>query len=154
MRKIALIPFIALLLTACTKPNSGPEIRSVSTSGGRAYPYGNTSGGDFLPLTQKATSSDYAYSEKFPVKAGSGDNRGTGFSTQYLNSLRGPNGEAIEYQRRGSCCPFETPNGIMGGGLLDAYVLTYKGCPKPLVIYINMYDKGDMLIPVGLTARK
>lgn len=38
----------------------------------------------------------------------------------------------------------------MGGGLLDIYEVSYEGLEKPVVIYINMYDAGELKAPVGL----
>lgn len=70
---------------------------------------------------------------------------------RYLNALRGPKGEQISYRRRGHCCDFKSPNGLMGWGVLDVYEVTWKGSPKPLLIYINMYDAGPLLAPKGLT---
>ena len=71
----------------------------------------------------------------------------------YLDALRGPAGQSVTYRRQGSCCPFKTPNGLLDNtGLLDAYLVTWEGNDKPLKLYINMYDKGDLFIPVGLTA--
>jgi hypothetical protein len=57
--------------------------------------------------------------------------------------------------RAGSCCPFKTPNGAFGGsGMLDRYRVTWASSSDTLDLYINMYDKGDLKIPLGLTGRK
>ena len=154
MLKEILIISALVILGGCATPKTEPRIHSVTQIQGKGYPFGTTDQGQYLKLLHTSTLSNYAYTPENPVKAGNTDQRGSGYSIQYLNSLRGPNGEVIEYYRRGSCCPFETPNGMMGSGLLDAYVLTYKGLEKPIVIYINMYDSGQMLIPAGLTARQ
>ncbi len=98
-----------------------------------------------------ATSPTYGYSEKEPILIGGAFDNGVKRSHKYLKALRGPKGEMISYERRGSCCPFETKNSELGGGLLDAYELTYKGLSQPLVLYINIYDPGELMIPQGLT---
>ena len=69
----------------------------------------------------------------------------------YLDQLRGPNGETVTYERQGSCCAFETPNGILNQGMLDMYEVSYDGLPKPLVLYLNMYDppEGALKAPEG-----
>ena len=38
----------------------------------------------------------------------------------------------------------------MGTGLLDKYEISWAGLKKPLYIYINIYEKGDVLIPYNL----
>jgi hypothetical protein len=37
--------------------------------------------------------------------------------------------------------------------MLDVYRIYWTGGKDTLDIYINMYDKGDLQIPVGLTAK-
>jgi hypothetical protein len=103
---------------------------------------------------QVASSPTYGYTEKEPVMVGGGISDGVARSYAYLDALRGPKGEPVTYSRRGHCCPFETKNSELGAGLLDVYELTYKGLSKPLVIYINMYDRGEIMIPQGLTKAK
>jgi hypothetical protein len=40
----------------------------------------------------------------------------------------------------------------MGAGFLDVYSL--KGQKKPVRLYINIYERGALLVPVGLTIKK
>jgi len=98
-------------------------------------------------LTGVSEDASYGYTQQNPVKVGGGPSN----ERKYLNALQGPNGEAIEYSRRGSCCMFETPNGMGGFGLLDAYEVKYKGLEKPIVIYVDMYDYGYLKAPKGMT---
>jgi hypothetical protein len=72
---------------------------------------------------------------------------------RFLNALAGPNGEKISYNRLGSCCPFNTKNSPFGG-MLDKYEITYPGLEKSLIIYINMYDSKELVVPVGLKLKK
>ena len=54
----------------------------------------------------------------------------------------------------GMGCAFKTPNGMINNtGMLDLYKVSREGSSKTFDIYINMYDKGDLLIPMGFTAR-
>ncbi len=106
-------------------------------------------------LTVFAEKKTYGYTEKNPIKVGDGNaSNGPLYERKYLNALAGPNGEEITYTRLGSCCMFKTKNGIMGGGMLDMYELKWKGNNKGVVLYINMYDSGEMKVPVGLTLKK
>lgn len=82
------------------------------------------------------------------------ENSGPRNERRYLNALLGPEGQEVKYARAGSCCPFKTPNGMLDNtGMLDRYRLTWAGSADTVDIYINMYDKGDLRIPVGLKAK-
>ncbi|HLT74854.1 MAG TPA: hypothetical protein VKZ68_07200 [Ohtaekwangia sp.] len=106
-------------------------------------------------LTEPARDATYGYDKKNPVKVGSEGGSGPVNERRFLNALLGPNGESIWYARAGSCCQFKTPNGLFGdAGLLDIYRVTWQGSKDTVSIYINMYDKGDLYIPAGFTARR
>lgn len=107
-------------------------------------------------LTVQSDDKSYGYDQSNPIKVG-GVKESTGPMNErrFLNGLLGPNGEELSYKRSGSCCSFKTPNGLFNGtGLLDAYEVSWKGSSDKLTIYINMYDKGELKVPVGLTAKK
>jgi hypothetical protein len=102
-----------------------------------------------------ATDPEYGVTQQKPICVGGKSDSGVRNQQSYLNALRGPGGEEISYRRRGSCCAFKTPNGIIGGmGMLDVYEVTWAGSAKPMLLYINLYDKGPQLAPVGLTLAK
>lgn len=107
-------------------------------------------------LTEMAIDKTYGYEISNPVKVGGvHDSSGPLNQRRYLNALLGPNGEELVYSREGSCCSFKTPNGHFNNmGLLDIYRVSWTGSKDTLNIYINMYDKGDLKIPVGMTAKK
>jgi hypothetical protein len=63
----------------------------------------------------------------------------------YLDALRGPDGQAIQYRRLGSG-PV-APN----GGIVDIYEVTYLGLEKPITLYIDAYRYDDPRAPKGLT---
>lgn len=91
---------------------------------------------------------DYGYSENNPIKVG-GVSDGPAMERKFLNSLAGLNGETVTYKRVGSCCAFETPNSPWGG-MLDMYEVTIEGGDTK-VLYLNMYDQGDLSAPKGFT---
>lgn len=107
-------------------------------------------------LVEASEDLTYGYDKDNPVKVGgSKEQSGPLNERRFLNALLGPNGEEIQYYRVGSCCAFKTPNGLMNNsGLLDLYRVSWSGATDTLEIYINMYDKGDLKIPVGLSAKK
>lgn len=115
-------PFIALLLLGCSASKSTSSASKIAD--------------------------DYGYSEKNPIKVG-GVSDGPAMERKYLNRLTGPNGEAVTYERSGSCCHFESPNGFMGMGMLDIYVVKIEGDTIPKNLYLNMYDSGKQYAPKG-----
>ncbi len=55
----------------------------------------------------------------------------------------------IRWRRVGSCCPFETSNGILDSGLLDIYEIKF-GSDRPVRLFVNHYDQGELSAPRGL----
>lgn len=107
-------------------------------------------------LTELSEDKSYGFDKSNPVKVGgSNESSGPRNERRFLNALLGPNGEELKYFRAGSCCAFKTPNGAFDNtGMLDNYRVTWTGADDTLNIFINMYDKGDLKIPVGLTAKR
>lgn len=104
-------------------------------------------------LNERTTDSTYGYTKENPVKVG-GVNDGPMNERRFLNALLGPKYESVGYERRGSCCPFKTPNGMLNNtGMLDIYRVYWEGGKDTVILYLNMYDKGNLKIPVGFNAR-
>ncbi|MGN6186551.1 MAG: hypothetical protein ACTHQM_23185 [Thermoanaerobaculia bacterium] len=145
----------AVLLGACstTTPPSPPVTSTTSsTQNGTvitADMIGRSRGA--MPLSRRATDPTYGYSETNPVKIGGGFGGGSDRTYQYLNSLRGPGGEAVRYDRVGTCCPFKAPTSPFGEGLLEIFTIAYPGLGQPKRLYFNWYEEGEVLVPAGLT---
>ena len=100
---------------------------------------------------------NFGFDPRHPIVVGGDDlQAGPQNEQDYLNNLSGPNGEVITYTRLGSCCEFKTENGILGGGMLDKYEVTYEGLEEPLILYFNMYDPApeDLKVPEGLILKE
>ncbi|MDF2190237.1 hypothetical protein [Paraflavitalea sp. CAU 1676] len=146
-----------LVATAC----SSAKKTQIESAGGSSYPklpgsrdYAMLDDKSFK-LTAITDDSTYGYTVKSPIMVGGGLMNGAANEQRYLNGLQGPNGETISYHRLGSCCPFKTKNGLLGdGGLLDKYEVTWEGQDKPVILFINMYDAGDLKAPKGFTFRQ
>lgn len=111
--------------------------------------------GQAFLLTEISTDKSYGFTEKNPIQVGGVDKmEGPLNERRFLNALAGPNGEKVSYYRLGSCCLFDTDKGINGRGLLDNYRVTWEGTKDTVSIYINMYDYGLLLAPVGFTIKK
>lgn len=146
----SLLVLAALLTSACAGRESAPPaapreaVRVARSDSNEAY----------MRLEVAATDPTYGYKQENPIKVGGFPRQGPMRERHYLNSLRGPQGQPIEYSRGGSCCPFETSNGYQGMGLLDAYAISYEGATEPIVLYLNFYDEAPLMVPVGFTARQ
>lgn len=106
-------------------------------------------------IEKKATDKKYAYNENYPVNVGFTTlEDGLNNQLRYLNALAGPNGEKISYKLVDTCCPFPTKRSDMGAGMLDIFEITYEGQKKTILLYINKYERGELMIPVGLSAKK
>ncbi|QYS85608.1 2-dehydro-3-deoxyphosphooctonate aldolase [Flavobacterium oreochromis] len=106
-------------------------------------------------ITKNATDKKYAFTEFYPVNVGftsleDGENN----QKRFLNALAGPKGEPISYKLVESCCPFPTNRADVGAGMLDIYEITYPGQSKPMIIYLNKFERGELMIPVGFSAKK
>lgn len=106
-------------------------------------------------LIHTSTDSTYGYTSQNPVCVGGINEENALAPTRYyLNALLGPNGEKTKYFRYGSCCSFDTPNGFINNtGLLDHYGMYWEGSDT-ISIYINVYDKGNLIIPIGMTSKQ
>jgi len=97
----------------------------------------------------------YGYDKDYPINIFYGNTTYENVNQKrFLNALAGPKGEKITYTKLESCCPFPTKRSDMGAGLLDVYELKWEGHRKPVTLYLNIYEKGVLMVPVGLTAKK
>jgi hypothetical protein len=157
------VPLFVLMLSlaACETPPSRepapqelPRIQSSATRDGRGIPNGRSDAArPFIRASMEvSTDRSYGYSKDNPIKVG--PRSPSLLHIQYLNSLRGPGGEPVEYERKGACCEFATRNSEFGGGLLDVYRVKVDGKEKDVFLFVNMYDPGPPKIPAGFTQRR
>lgn len=97
----------------------------------------------------------YGYDPDYPVNIFFRNTRDEAANeVRFLNALAGPNGEKITFKRLETCCPFPTKRSDMGAGFLNVYELTWEGQKKPVTLYLNIYEKGILMVPMGLTLKK
>jgi hypothetical protein len=84
----------------------------------------------------------YAYTMEQPVQVGGSPAYGAARQRRYLDALRGPQGERIQYKRRGSV---QGPDGTF----LDAYDVTYEGLEGPVTLYLDWYHYNPQKAPRG-----
>lgn len=138
-------------LAGAAAAGAEPPILSTSESNISEETIGRRYG--MATLGKTATDPAYGYSDKEPVQVGGGFGEGGHNVYRFLNALLGPAGQEVHYTRVGTCCPFKTPNAIIGDeGILEVYEITYEG-GEARRLYFDWYDKGELLVPKGLTAR-
>jgi hypothetical protein len=139
-------------------PGSPPRLLVESTRGGRAWPYGESGRESVRRIEETSTDPRYGWTHRKPVGLGGFDARGSEedrFERQirFLNSLWGPNGETIFYERIGTCCSFQFFGAPLDKGMLDVYSLTWEGQKEPMHLYLDGFREGAVKIPRGLTSR-
>lgn len=152
MKQSLLVLSVICLLSAC----GGSKSSTGSTATASEFPKPEMLDDRSFKITAMADDDTYGYSKENPIEVGftKGVFGGPANERYYLNGLAGPNGEQISYTRRGSCCAFKTPNGMMDEtGLLDIYQVTYQGSIDTVTLYLNMYDPSELKIPVGFSSR-
>lgn len=97
-----------------------------------------------------STDKKYGYDKDYPINIFYQTSKSDINQERFLNALAGPKGEKITYTKLESCCPFPTKRSDMGAGFLDVYELKWEGQKKPIILYLNIYEKGILMVPFGL----
>ncbi len=106
-------------------------------------------------ITQYSKDKNYGYNADYPINIFYQNTKNDTINQpRFLNALAGPKGEAITYKKLENCCPFPTKKSEMGVGLLDVYEIKWKGQVKPVKLYLNIYEKGILMVPIGFTLKK
>ena len=149
MKKI--LPFITLLLlyTSCISTQS--TIKNMDDNA----PIPRLESNNTFVITEYSKDQKYGYEKEYPINIFYSNTKNETINQQrYLNALAGPKGEKITYTKLESCCPFPTKRSEMGAGFLDVYELKWEGQRNPVTLYLNIYEKGILMVPVGLTLKK
>ena len=103
-------------------------------------------------LTTYSKNSKYGFDKDYPINVFYKNSQDENLNaTRFLNALAGPNGENLDFEKIDSCCPFPSTHSELGAGFLDIYKITYKGISKPIFLYINIYERGLLEVPLGFT---
>jgi hypothetical protein len=149
MKKIAL--FIILLITATSCVSTKSTLKNVDDNA----PNLTLNKDNTFIITEYSKDKKYGYDKDYPVNIFYRTSKDEVINQQrFLNALAGPNGEKITYTKLESCCPFPSKRSDMGAGFLDVYELKWEGQKKPINLYLNIYEKGVLMVPLGLTLKK
>ncbi|MDQ8014799.1 MAG: 2-dehydro-3-deoxyphosphooctonate aldolase [Flavobacterium nitrogenifigens] len=145
MKKIALLIVLFISVTSCVSTKS--TLKNVDDNApDLILKKDNT-----FSITQFAKDKKYGYDPDYPINIFyQNTNNETLNEIRFLNALAGPNGEKITYSRLETCCPFPTKRSNMGAGFLNVYELKWEGQKKPVKLYLNIYEKGVLMVPLGL----
>ena len=106
-------------------------------------------------ITEYSKDKKYGYDKDYPINIFFNNTKNETVNQQrFLNALAGPNGEKITFNKLESCCPFPTKRSELGAGFLEVFELKWVGQKKPVLLYLNIYEKGVLMVPVGLTLKK
>ena len=149
MKKIISFLVLLLLTTSCTSTKS--TLKNVDDNA----PTPQLKDKVTFVITEFSNDKNYGYNKDYPINIFYGTTNNVTINQQrFFNALAGPKGEKIIYTKLESCCPFPAKRSDMGAGLLDVYELKWEGQKTPIILYLNIYEKGALMVPVGLTLKK
>jgi hypothetical protein len=149
MKKIAFLITLILLITSCG------SIKSTLKNVDNNAPIPVVGKNNAFIITEYSKDKRYGYEKDYPINIYYRGTKNDTINQKYFfNALAGPKGEKITYTKLENCCPFPTKNSDIGAGFLDVYELTWDGLKKPVVLYVNIYERGLLMVPVGLSLKK
>ncbi len=149
MKKIVF--FVALLGIATSCISTKSTIKNIDDNA----PTPNLLNNNTFVITEFSKDTRYGYDKDYPINVFYGGTwNETNNEYRFLNALAGPNGEKITYKKLESCCPFPTKRSEMGAGLLSVYEVRWEGQKNSVTLYLNIYEKGILMVPVGLSLKK
>lgn len=149
MKKTALLIALLISITSCTSTKS--TIKNIDNNAPNLQLVENNT----FYIAEFSKDRKYGYDKDYPINIFFESTRNETINQQrFLNALAGPKGEKITYTKLESCCPFPTKRSAMGAGLLDVYELKWEGQKSPVILYLNIYEKGVLMVPFGLSLKK
>jgi hypothetical protein len=149
MKKIAFVITILLLITSCGSIKS--SLKNVDNNA----PVPVVGKNNAFIITEYSKDKRYGYEKDYPINIYFRGTKNDTINQKYFfNALAGPKGEKITYTKMENCCPFPTKSSDIGAGFLDVYEVTWDGLKKPIVLYVNIYERGLLMVPVGLGLKK
>jgi hypothetical protein len=149
MKKTAFVITILLLITSCGSIKS--SLKNVDNNA----PVPVVGKNNAFIITEYSKDKRYGYEKDYPINIYYRGTKNDTINQKYFfNALAGPKGEKITYTKLENCCPFPTKSSDIGAGFLDVYEVTWDGLKKPIVLYVNIYERGLLMVPVGLSLKK
>ncbi|WP_298143387.1 2-dehydro-3-deoxyphosphooctonate aldolase [Flavobacterium sp.] len=148
-KKVVGCLLVAAILSACVSTKS--TLKNVDEN---APELQLNAVGNFV-ITDVSTNPKYGYDKDYPINVFFQNTKNDTINQfRFLNALAGPQGEKLRFRRIDDCCPFPSKRNDIGVGLLNRYEITWEGQKEPIVLYLNIFAKGRIAVPVGLTLKK
>ena len=145
------ILFIALLISMASCSSTQSTLKNTDDEAPNLI----LSKDNIFLITEYSKDKKYGYDKDYPINIFFNNTKNETINQdRFLNALKGPKGEKITFTKLESCCPFPTKRSELGAGFLDVYELKWVGQKKPVILYLNIYEKGILMVPVGLTVKK
>ena len=145
------ILFVTLLLLSASCVSTKSTLKNVDDNAPNLV----LSKDNTFVITEYSKDKKYGYEKDYPINIFFNNTKNETINQgRFLNALAGPKGEKITFTKLESCCPFPTKRSEMGAGFLDVYELKWEGQKKPILLYLNIYEKGILRVPVGLSLKK
>lgn len=149
MQKIFLLLLVTLLSASCVSTKS--TLKNVDDNA----PIPLLTVDNTFVIKEFSTDKRYGFDKDYPVNVFYYTTRNETINQErYLNALAGPKGQKISFKKLESCCPFPSKRSEMGAGFLDVYEVTWEGLKTPVILYMNIYEKGYLKVPVGFGLKK
>jgi len=145
------IPLIALLISLASCSSTQSTLKNTDDNAPNLV----LNKENTFVITEYSKDKKYGYDKDYPINLFFNNTKNETVNQQrFFNALAGPNGEKITFIKLESCCPFPTKRSEMGAGFLEVFEIKWAGQKKPILLYLNIYEKGILMIPVGLTLKK
>ena len=145
------ILFVTLLLLSASCVSTKSTLKNVDDNAPNLV----LSKDNTFVITEYSKDKKYGYDADYPINLFFQNTRNEKLNQErFLNALAGPKGEKITYTKLESCCPFPTKRTDLGAGFLDVYELKWDGQKKPITLYLNIYEKGNLRVPMELSLKK
>jgi hypothetical protein len=149
IKLILVLILIAITTSSCVSTKS--TLKNVDDNA----PIPSLTPNNTFVLTEYSKDKKYGYDPDYPINVFYRNTKDENLNAErFLNALAGPKGEKITFSKIESCCPFPTKRTEIGAGFLDVYELKWEGQTEPAKLYINIYEKGYLLVPIGLSIKK
>ena len=143
--------FVALLLVCVSCGSTKSSLKNVDDNA----PNLRITAQNTFVITEYSKDKKYGYNKDYPINIFYTNTANETINQErFLNALAGPKGEKITYSKLESCCPFPTKRTDLGAGFLDVYQVKWDGQKKPIKLYLNIYEKGILKVPVGLRLKE
>ena len=149
IKSIVLLILVLIVSVSCVSTKS--TLKNVDENA----PIPQLTANNTFVITEFSKDPKYGYNPDYPINVFYKNTKDENINQQrYLNALTGPKGEKLFFKKTDICCPFPTKNSEMGGGFLHVYEVTWVGQKQPVKLFLNIYEKGALLVPIGFGLAK